>query len=43
MEMHNANGERNVLQVKLSQQETEEIVLQKYKKTDTHQRKEKRK
>lgn len=32
MEMHNASDKRNIIRVRLSKEETEAIVMQKYKK-----------
>ena len=40
MEMHNASDKRNIIRIRLSKEETEEIVRQKYK--NVKQRKEKR-
>lgn len=36
MEMYNANGERNVLKIRLSKEETEDIVFRKYKNANAY-------
>ena len=43
MEMYNANGEGKPLEIILTQQETEELVLKKYQKVETHPVRENRK